>query len=133
MTTGDSFLPPPDRDQWLQAWADQATASATPPPPVETDSGWTIRWGGSTWTEADFTGQHLSVLALITGNDDFASLDLDPRHGHQRLMLVITAFLAVQNTRDVTDATDAAEQVAKAMREVADAPVEEILGALIPD
>jgi len=94
---------------------------------------WSISWRGLHFSEEDLTGQHLSVLSLIAGNDDFASLDVDPRHGHQRLMMVIAACVVVAATSTVGDdfgAADVAGLVAEAVNEVASAPAEEILGAL---
>ena len=72
---------------------------------------WSIQWRGNTYGEADVTGQHLAVLALIAGSDDFESLDIDPRHGD-------------------ADEDDIAGQVAHAVAEVSAASVDEILGAL---
>lgn len=94
---------------------------------------WSIQWRGIVYGEADVTGQHLAVLALIAGTDDFESLDIDPRHGHQRLMMMIAAIVAVDAVEALgPDAgeDDIAGQVARSVAEVSEASVEEILGAL---
>jgi hypothetical protein len=94
---------------------------------------WSIVWRGLKFDESQLTGQHLSVLSLIVGSDDFSALDIDPRHGHQRLMMMIAAFVVVEAAA-VSEADGGAEAVealvAEAMQEVASASAEEILGAL---
>lgn len=91
---------------------------------------WRIVWRGSEWSEADVTGQHLATLALLTGTDDFDSLDVDPRHGHQRLMQMIMALLCVSRSQGVDDVDAVSDLLAESLDEVAKASVEEILGAL---
>lgn len=107
---------------------DVATLAELPRP-----GAWSIQWRGNTYGEADVTGQHLAVLALIAGTDDFESLDIDPRHGHQRLMMMIAAVAAVASVEALgadADEGAVADQVAKAVAEVSAASVDEILGAL---
>ena len=87
---------------------------------------WRITWRGRTWTESDLKGRHLSIMFLLTGRDDFDQVELDPRLGHQRLMLVISALLV----GDVEDTGDVERLVAESRSEVANASVEEIYGAL---
>ena len=94
---------------------------------------WRITWRGRTWGESDLTGRHLSVLSLLTGRDDFDQLDMDPRQGHQRLMMMITACLVVDAGGAVEDPDEVATKVAQCMDEVSSAPVEEILGSLTQD
>jgi len=94
---------------------------------------WSITWRGLKFDESQLTGQHLSVLSLIAGTDDFTSLDVDPRHGHQRLMMMIAACVVVAAANSVGvgfDTDDVAALVAEAVEEVASAPAEEILGSL---
>jgi hypothetical protein len=94
---------------------------------------WSIVWRGLKFDESQLTGQHLSVLSLISGTDDFTTLDVDPRHGHQRLMMMIAACVVVAAANSVGDefkTDDVAALVAEAVEEVASAPAEEILGAL---
>ena len=94
---------------------------------------WRITWRGNTWTESDLLGRHLAVLAMINGRDDFTSIEIDPTQGHQRLMQMITAFVAVEAAESLGDDQDAdavAMTVAVALKEIADATVDEILGAL---
>lgn len=95
---------------------------------------WAIEWRGRTVTEADISGQHLSVLSMISGTDDFASLDVDPRHGHQRLMLMIAAIDVVAAVNemgdDVSDEDAVANVVAASVAAVSKASADEILGAL---
>jgi hypothetical protein len=107
---------------------DQTTLVDAPQPTT-----WTIVWRGLTCGEADIVGQHLSVLSLISGTDDFAALDIDPRGGHQRLMMMIATIVAVNEVgslEDVTDDEAVAGVVATAIASVSAAPAEEILGSL---
>jgi hypothetical protein len=108
--------------------SDVTTATELPTP-----GEWSIHWRGKTYGEAGITGQHLAVLALIAGTDDFESLDIDPRHGHQRLMMMIAAVATVEAVTSLgADVEEGAveAQVAQAVADVSAAPVEEILGAL---
>jgi hypothetical protein len=94
---------------------------------------WAISWRGLRFSESGFTGQHLSVLSLIAGTDEFDTLDIDPRHGHQRLMMVIAACVVVSATKTMPEDAgqeDVVNLVAQAVAEVSSAPAEEILGAL---
>jgi len=102
----------------------EETATVAPP--------WKITWRGKTWAESDLTGRHLSVLSLITGRDDFDALEMSPTQGHQRLMMMIAACMVV-DAGAVGDTDEAAALMAESMDEVANAPVEEILGALTFD
>lgn len=95
--------------------------------------GWAIRWRGSRWTDADVTGQHLATLALLSGTDDFDSLDIDPRHGHQRLMSMLMALVCVQRAQGCIDVEDVTNTLAVALDEVSKASADEILGALVLD
>lgn len=92
---------------------------------------WSLHWRGRVYHEADLTGQHLATLALLTGNDDFEALDLDPRHGHQRLMQMLMAFLTVEAAGDVVDGDELAGVIATKIDEVSKASVDELLGALV--
>jgi len=94
---------------------------------------WSITWRGLEFDESQLTGQHLSVLSLIAGSDDFTTLDVDPRHGHQRLMMMISAVAVVDACMAVSggvDADDIGNLVAETVAAVAAAPAEEILGSL---
>jgi len=93
---------------------------------------WSISWRGLHFSEEDLTGQHLSVLSLIVGSDDFSALDIDPRNGHQRLMMMIAAFVVVRAAASANDGSAEAMGgiVAGVMEDVASAPVEEILGSI---
>lgn len=110
-----SFAPPiPDTD------VDQA-------PPARP---WRLDWRGQSYAEGQLTGQHLSTLALLTGQDHYEALDLNPRAGHQRLMMVLTAFEVVRRVKLAADEADAEAIVAEVVADVAAAPAEEILAAL---
>ena len=87
------------------------------------------------WREADITGKHLSVLALIAGRDDFDMLEMSPTNGHQRLMMMITACVAVDAAEAVSsgDTDEIAEVVAESVDEVSKASAEKIIGALMFD
>jgi len=93
---------------------------------------WVITWRGRVWHESDLTGKHLSVLSLIAGRDDFDTLEMDPRLGHQRLMMLIAALRCVEEAKatDAEDPDDVAALMAQCIEEVSEASVEEILGAL---
>lgn len=96
---------------------------------------WRITWRGSSWGESDLKGKHLAVLALMTGRDDWDALEIDPRNGHQRLMMMISALVTVDRTEgtDIEDPEVIATQLAESMSEVSEAPAEEILAALTQD
>lgn len=94
---------------------------------------WSLHWRGRTFHESQVTGQHLATLALLTGSDDFEALDIDPRHGHQRLMQMLMAFLTVEAAGDVADGDELAGVIATTIDEVARASVDELLGALVYD
>lgn len=96
---------------------------------VDTRS-WSLHWRGRVFRESELTGRHLSVLALIAGRDDFDMLEMNPMLGHQRLMMVLAAFLAVEATEGIEDTEEAADAVAAVLKRVADSPAEEIIGAL---
>jgi hypothetical protein len=102
-----------------------ATAVDLPRP-----GGWTLEWRGRKWTDADVTGQHLATLALLTGTDDYASLDVDPRHGHQRLMSMLMALVSVDRSQGMEDADAVAAMLTEVLQEISKASVDEILGAL---
>ena len=93
---------------------------------------WSLEWRGRRFHESQVTGQHLAMLALLTGSDDFESLDLDPRHGHQRLMQMLTVVVCIDTVR--ASGTDDADQIAlimaDAIDEVSKASADEILGSL---
>jgi len=89
--------------------------------------GWSLHWRGKVFTESMLTGQHLSVLALLTGTDSFESLDINPGSGHQRLMQLLAAFVAV-DTGATASGNDAV--LALAIAEISTASAEEIIGAL---
>lgn len=91
---------------------------------------WSLHWRGRTFRESQLTGQHLATLALLTGSDDFAALDVDPRHGHQRLMQMLMAFRTVEESAGVEDEDALAAVVAATISEVSTASVDEILGSL---
>lgn len=111
-------------------------------PPRPPSPGWSIHWRGRVWHESDLTVQHLAVMALLTGDDDFASLDLAapedhpawerfkhahaPWRGYMRLFFTLVAFLAVE--REKGDGAALAEIV----HELQSATAEELLGCLQP-
>ncbi len=115
-----------------------ATPPLPPPPPaammvdLPKPGAWTLRWRGRTFSEADLTGQHLSTLALLSGSDDFENLDVDPRSGHQRLMQMLMAVVCVDRVTGI-DPEAVGAVLAVAIDEIAQAPAEEILGALVFD
>ena len=102
------------------------TTTEAPPTP------WTITWRGDSWSESDLSGKHLSALALIAGRDDFDMLEMSPTNGHQRLMMMIAACVAVEAAESVSpeDVDEIAKVVAESVDEVSKASVDEILGAL---
>lgn len=104
-----------------------------PPDPATIDrrlpepGSWRITWRGRVWHESDITGEHLALIALITGEDDWRALDLaeiDPKRGPYRLMLMITALVAV------ADRADDERKLARIIRDVREATVAELLDAL---
>ena len=104
--------------------------------PTETTARpWTITWKDRVWTESDVTGKHLAVLSLIAGRDDFDLLEMSPANGHQRLMMMISACVAVEAAESISseDADEIAKVVAESVDEVSRASADEILGALTFD
>lgn len=93
---------------------------------------WSLHWRGRVFSESMVTGQHLATLALLTGSDDYANLDIDPRFGHQRLMQMLTVFVCIDavRTSGVTDADQVALLMADAIDEVSKASADELLGSL---
>ncbi len=58
---------------------------------------WTLSWGDNSWSDADLTGAHLSLIAVGTGRDDW---EFSPDAGPVRLLAVLAAFIAVAEHRD---------------------------------
>lgn len=63
-------------------------------------SSWKLKWGRKTWTEADLTGAHLTMIALGLGGDTW---DFSPMTGPIRLQAVLAAFIAVDQGRELLD------------------------------
>jgi hypothetical protein len=80
--------------------------------------GWQITWGGKTWRDTDLTVGHVAVILQIAGTDDWSLCD--PFGGPGALMGVVTALVAVDQQRPVDSV----------MRELALAPMADLLGAL---
>ena len=101
----------------------------TPPAPPTT---WSLDWRGSTYHESKMTGRHLSILALISGSESYNLVDLNPMSGHQQLMMAIAMFevAARVDATELEDPDELQALVVGVMEEVAQAPAEEILGAL---
>lgn len=101
---------------------------------IDQDWAWRITWQGKTWTDEDLTGRHLATLALITGDDRFEDLRVDedeirayPLLGHQRLMCLLSALVAV-DTAETFDGDES--EVAAALEEIAKAKADDILGCV---
>lgn len=90
---------------------------------------WSLHWRGKVFSESELTGKHLSVLAMIAGNDTFDLLDMNPTLGHQRIMMMLSAFIAVEETRDCGP-DEVPDKLVAVLATVADAPAEEILGSI---
>ena len=67
---------------------------------TDTAKTWSLTWGKKTWTEADLTGQHLTLIVMGLGGD---SWDISPVTGPVRLQAVLAAFITVDTGRDLTD------------------------------
>ena len=96
----------------------------------DTMPAWSLHWRGQVFHESELTGAHLSIMYLITGRDDFTALDMNPTLGHQRIMIMLSTFLAGQAANTFSDPDAVAESIAKAQAEVSAAPAEEILGSV---
>lgn len=110
MTTTD--MPPPT--------GPPVTALAPP-------KSWRIEWRGRSFRESDLTGEHLAVLAVLNGQDDWSQLDMaqvSPTLGPVRLMLMIAAFLVVDAQ------TDDPGRIAETIDLVRKTPAEALLAAL---
>ena len=96
-----------------------------------------LAWRGIEPRESALSGQHLAALAILTGRDDFTALEIHPAQGHQRLMMMLTAVVAVRAAAGADPATDTPEDiedyVARAVAEVSSASIDEILGAISYD
>lgn len=79
---------------------------------------WQLSWGDHIWTEADVTGAHAALIALIGRADSFEMLD--PLSGPMALMANIAAFVALAESRDVV----------AVMAELAAASLEQLLAAV---
>lgn len=97
-------------------------------------NGWSLKWQGKSYSDADLTGQHLAALALISGDDRFEQLLVSedeirnyPALGYMRLMMLLGAFVTV----DVANEYDGDEaEVAAALEEIQKASADDILGAV---
>lgn len=112
----------------------ESESRALPPPSgsplAVAAAGWALFWRGRAFSESDLTGQHLAFLALLTGSDEYEALDINPLAGHQRLMQMLTAFVCVERTAGLDDPAKAGDEMAAAIKEIAEASADEILGAL---
>lgn len=102
------------------------------------DWAWRITWRGKQWTDLDLTVQHLGVLALLSGNDDWESLDVEHgiaaaragvMDGYMRLVNMLCAFAFVDRVPEGTPEDDAQELGAKAIDEVRKVTAVELLDA----
>ena len=66
---------------------------------------------------------------------DLLPVDISPANGHQRLMMMISACVAVEAAESISseDADEIAKVVAESVDEVSRASADEILGALTFD
>lgn len=111
-----------------------ATMLAPPAPPKLPD--WTIRWGGYSWADSEVTVEHLAVLAVISGDDSFGSLVLDPvvvrdypGQGYMRLVFMLSALAVVEACRGL-DGDEAAEMTARVMSGIQKSAAEVVLGCI---
>lgn len=89
---------------------------------------WEIHHEGKIWRETDIRGEHLAFIALMNGEDSWKMLDLettDPTVGPVRMMLMLTALLAVDRGVHEPD------ELAKVMVEVRRLTAEQLLASLV--
>lgn len=108
------------------------------PPKTVEDWSWRITWRGQSWTDNDLTVQHLGVLALLSGGDEWTDLDLEAAleqarlevvDGYQRLVNMVCAFVIVDQVPDGLPEDAAHQRTVIAMNGVRKAPAVEMIGA----
>jgi hypothetical protein len=89
-----------------------------PPDPSTRAASWRIEWAGRSYSWDDLTVAHLSIVALLTGSDEWETLSpwqIDPNTGYMMAANLLTAFLAIERAGD-DDLDD--EQAASVMAQV---------------
>lgn len=59
---------------------------------------WRLSWGDKSWTAADLTGAHLTLIVLAVGEDTW---ETSPSAGPVRLMANLAAFVAIDEGRNL--------------------------------
>lgn len=82
---------------------------------------WRIEWQGQSYGWADLTVGHLALIALLSGTDEWESLDprwIDPTSGYMAAAYMLTAFLAQERVTDGMTDDEAAAVMAQVYAEV---------------
>lgn len=117
----------------------KATPKPRTPKPKPVDWTWKITWRGKSWTDADLTGQHLAVLVMMSGSDEWGQLSIpealakakaEVLDGFMRLFYMLAAFVVVDRVPDDTPEAEAHEMTVRALDEIRKASAEEIIGAI---
>jgi hypothetical protein len=100
---------------------------------------WRITWRGRSWTDLDLTAQHVAVLVILNGRDDWLDLSMtDAVHeavsgvvdGPMRLVNMVCALVSVDRTPEGTPDELASVATAHAISEVRAVPIVEIISAI---
>ena len=112
------------------------TTMAWAPPASPNLPAWTITWRGHSWADTDVTVEHLAALAVISGDDSFGSLNLNPvvirdypGEGYMRLVFMLSA-LAVVEACDGLDGAEAEAMSVRVLSEIKKATADSVLGCI---
>lgn len=104
--------------------------------PARPIGGWTIAWNGHQWSDSDLTVEHLAALAIISRDDSFGSLELNPKvisdypgEGYMRLVFMVSALAGVAACEGV-DGEEAKFRMAAELARVKAAKAEDVLAAI---
>jgi hypothetical protein len=92
-----------------------------PPAPDERVITWRIEWEGKSYTWDDLTVGHLALVALLSGEDSWETLDprfVDPTSGYMAAAYLLTAFLAQERVIDDMSDVEASDVMASVYAEV---------------
>lgn len=112
------------------------TMTELAPPTSPNLPAWTIRWHGHAWSDADLTVEHLAALAVISGDDSFGSLMLDPvvvrdypGEGYMRLVFMLSALAVVEACRGL-EGEEAQARSTFVLGEIQKASADLVLGCI---
>lgn len=111
-----------------------ATMLASPAAPKLPD--WSITWRGHSWSDSEITVEHLAALAVISGDDSFGALMLDPvvirdypGQGYMRLVFMLSALAVVEACKGL-EGDEAAAMSAWTLEEIQRSTADAVLGSI---